>query len=117
MPIVMYIYLLSQGNAIEVEEALKTIEVRAPSVVAFGATKDSPSDIKVVMESENIMPMPSMVDALHYCFASYYIFNISFPPDFHLILLFLEKYVYGLKSSQKLPLSVSLLFDSLQKTS
>ena len=37
--------------------------------------------------------------------------------EFHLVMLFLKKYVYGLKSSQKLPLSVSILYDSLQKTS
>ena len=63
------------------------------------------------------MPMPSVIDALHYSFSSYYVFNISFPPDFHLLLLFLEKYVYGLKSSMKVPLSISILYDSLEKTS
>ncbi len=70
--------------------------MHVPSVVAFGLTKDSPSDIKVVIERQNVMPMSSMVDALHYC-------------------LFLEKYVYGLKPSQKLPISVSILYDSLEK--
>ena len=46
--------VVCQGDAIEVEEALKSLEVRAPSVVAFGATKDSPSDIKVIIENDNI---------------------------------------------------------------
>lgn len=99
------------------EEALKTLELHSPRIVVFGVTKDLPSDVKVVMESENILPMSSVTDALHYCFASYYIFDAAFPPDFHLLLLFLEKYVYGLKPSQKLPLSVSLLYDNLQKVS
>ena len=96
---------------------MKSLEVRAPVIVIFGVTKDSPSDVKVIIEYENILPMPSVMDALHYCFACYYVFNISYPPEFHLVMLFLEKYVYGLKSSQKLPLSVSILYDSLQKTS
>ena len=81
--------------------------MRAPSVVTFGATKDSPSDIKVVIEHY------ANVDALNYCFVSYYIFIST---RLSLSMLFLEKFVYGLKPSQKLPLSVSILYDSLQKT-
>ena len=59
--------------------------------------------------------MPSLSTAIHFCFASYYIFNISFPTAFKSILLFLEKYVYGLKSSQKLPMSVVLVHDGMER--
>ena len=74
-------------------------------------------DFKVVIETENVITMPSVATALHYCFASYYVFNISFPLDFRFVLLFLEKYVYQLKSSQKLPMCVNALIDSLEKVS
>ena len=69
----------------------------------------------VVIEKTNALPMPSVSAALHFCFASYYVFNISFPPEFKLILLFLEAYVYGLKPSQKIPISVKLLRDSMER--
>ena len=59
--------------------------------------------------------MPSIATALHFCFASYYVFNISFPPEFRL-MLFLEKFVYNLKPSvPKLPLSVVVLNDDLKR--
>ena len=62
--------------------------------------------------------MPSLVMAIHFCFATYYVFNISFPSEFRLILLFLEKFVYNLKTSApKLPLSVVVLNDSLKRVS
>ena len=32
------------------------------------------------------------VCALHFCFATYYVFSISFPVDFRFVLLVLEKY-------------------------
>ena len=35
---------------------------------------------KVVVENENIMPMPSMIDALHYSFSCYYV--VFFQPIF-----------------------------------
>ena len=80
--------------------------------IAFGLTRDSITDIKVVIENNNIIPMPSLSTAIHFCFASYYIFNISFPTAFKSIL---EKYVYGLKSSQKLPMSVVLVHDGMER--
>ncbi len=89
--------------------------VKSPCIIAFGATLDTPSDVKVVIESDNILPMPSLMTALNYCFSAYYVYNIAFPSDLRSLLLFLESRIYGLKSSQKLPLSVTILIDNLQK--
>lgn len=95
--------------------SLKDIEQKAPFIAAFGRTREELSDFKVVIEGENILPMHSLRVALHCCFAAYYIYNISYPPDFGTVMLFLEQYVYKLKPSQKVPLSVCLLIDSLEK--
>ena len=57
----------------------------------FGATRDTLSDVKVVIEKDNVLSMPSLSKAIHFCFASYYVFNISFPQSFKPILLFMEK--------------------------
>ena len=43
------------------------------------------------------------------------VFNITYPLHFGFVLLFLEKYIYGLKSSLKLSLSVTVLSDNLDK--
>ena len=58
-------------------------------------------DFKVRIESDNVIPTSSVLTTLHYCFAAY-VFNIAFPLQYRLILLFLEKYVYDIKPSQKL---------------
>ena len=87
---------------------------KGPFVAAFGETVDVLSYM-VVMEKNNVISMPTLAAALHYCFASYYVFNISYPPDSKSLMLFLESHVYRLKPSLKLPLSVAFLIDNLQK--
>jgi len=67
------------------------------------------------MEKETIVPFSSFTEAVHYCFASYYVSNISYPPDIKPLMLLLETYVYGLKPSLKEPLSVTLLKDNLRR--
>ena len=104
-----------QGEAIDIEEALESVETHTPYILAFGATQEHLLDIKVIIERENVLPMPSVATALHFCFSAYSVFNISFPQTPSLIVIFLEKYVYGLKPSQKPPLSATVLYDSLQK--
>lgn len=94
---------------------MHNIDTTAPCLVGFGTTRASASDFKVVIEGDNVMSMPSVVTALHYCFATYYVFNISFPSDYRFVMLFLEKYINMLKPSQKLPMCVSTLIDSLNK--
>lgn len=95
-----------QGESVDIDEAIASLQVQAPSIVAFGETSDFPTDIKITIEG-SVFAMPSVVSAIHFCFASYYIFNISFPPDFRLIMLVLEKFVYNLKTSvSKLSLSL-----------
>ena len=102
-----------QGESLNIQDELQTLECKAPFIVGFGLTRASASDFKVIIEEDNVFSMPSLVAALNYCFATYYVYNISYPPDFRFVLLFLESYVYGLKPSQKLPLSVTGLIDAI----
>ena len=80
--------------------------------MAFGVSSRELTDFK---ENVNILSMPSLATALHCCFAAYYMYNIQYPLEFSSVLLFLEKHVYQLKSSKKLPLSVTVLIDNLEK--
>ena len=109
------ISLLSQGEIIDIEGAIQELDEKAPCIVGFELTRSEAMDFKVLIESDNVIPMPSVLTALHYCFAAYYVFNIAFPLQYHLILLFLEKHVYGIEPSQKTPIIVSVLIDSLDK--
>ena len=94
---------------------MATIDVKALFIIALGETRDSPTDMRIIVE-DNVMVMPSLVTAIHFRFASYYVFNISFPTEFRLILLFFERFVYGLKTSvPKLLLSIVNFHDNLER--
>lgn len=99
----------------DIEESLESVECKAPYIAAFGPSLDELSEFKVVIEKDNVISMPSVDTALHCCFAAYYIYNITYPPELRPYLLFLEQYVYCLKPSLKLPLTVSIIVDSLEK--
>ena len=88
---------------------------RLPGAEIVKVTRDNIADVKVIVETDNILPVNTLSTSIHVCFACYYIFNIYFPPSYKHILLFLEKYVYGLKSSQKLPMSVVLVHDGMER--
>ena len=107
---------LLQGESINIDESIATITVKAPTIVAFGETRDSLSDIKISIE-DNVLVVPCMEIAIHVCFASYYIFNISYPLEYRHLLLFLERFIYCLKSVPKLPLCVTILNDNLKRVS
>ncbi|CAI8031482.1 hypothetical protein GBAR_LOCUS17865 [Geodia barretti] len=104
-----------EGESLDIEECIAGLNTTAPCIAAFGVTRDNIADVKVIVETDNILPVNTLSTSIHVCFACYYIFNISFPPSYKHILLFLEKYVYGLKSSQKLPMSVVLVHDGMER--
>ena len=89
----------------------------APYIVGFGETQDSIDDVRVVIEKETVICFSCISEALHYCFAAYYIFSISYPPDFKMVMLTLDTHVYGLMPSSKVPLTVTAFQDSLQRLS
>ena len=88
--------------------------MKAPCIIAFGETRGSPSEMRVVIE-DSVFIVSSISLGLHFCFAAYYVFNLSFPNDFRLPLLYLEKFVYGLKPSSKLPLSLCNFYDNMSR--
>ena len=88
---------------------MNEVNYHAPYIAAFGLTVDELTSVKLVIERENVLSMPSIAVTLHCCFACYYLYNISFPANFSTMLLFLEQYVYNLRPSQKLPVCVTEL--------
>ena len=98
----------------EIQDVNKMISddlIPAPYIVGFGGTQDYITDVKI--EKETVVSFSSVSEALHYYFATYYIFNISYPSDFKAIML--ETQVYGLKFSSKEPLMPTVFKDNLQR--
>ena len=62
-----------------------------------------------------VVEIPSLWLAIQYCFASYFVMNITYPKEANPLLLFLETQVFGLKASAKIPVIVTVLIDNLLK--
>jgi len=71
------------------------------------------TDVKLVVEKV-VFPMPTLNTALQCCFASFYMYNIAYPPNVVPFMIFLE-YVFQTGFSQKVPLCVSTIIDNLEK--
>lgn len=112
----MHIYFL-QGDTIDINEIIEKDTLAAPYIVVFEETQDALTDVKVIMEKETIVSFSSLSEALYYCFAAYYVFNVSYPPAFKAVMLMLETYTYSLKALSKEPLTVTIFKDSLQRFS
>lgn len=82
-----------KGKSVDVDEAIASIELKSPCIIAFGTTLDSVGEVKVVMEGDNVLRIPLVYSAMHYCMASYNVFNISYPVEFRPLMLFLEKFM------------------------
>ena len=92
------------------------MKCNAACIAAFGEKSTSITNIKLIIEKDNVLRMPSMKMAVHCCFAVYYIFNMSYPPALAPLMLFFE-YTYQLPFLQKVPLCLSTVIDSLEKLS
>ena len=86
-----------------------------PIIAAYGQCFDELSDFAVVTEKDTVLKMPTLETALHCCFATYYIYNISYPAHFAPLFLFLELYIYQMSPSKKVPTSVSVVIECIEK--
>ena len=94
---------------------IKEVGCNAPFLAVFKGDSDSGDiDIKLVVEATNIFEMPSMIIGVQCCFASYFIYNIAYIPNMAPFMIFLE-YVFGIKFTQKPPISVTTITDILEK--
>ena len=59
----------------DIDECIGTFNTTAPCIAAFGITRDGITDVKVVIEKDNILPIPNVSTAIHFCFACYYVFH------------------------------------------
>ena len=86
-----------------------------PYVAAFGKSTNHLSDPVVVIEKRNIIHTETLASALHFAFASYYVFDIKFPKNIKGLLVFLEQIVYKLKPTATVNTTATIVIDSIMK--
>ena len=82
------ILFVVQGESLNIDECLESVECRTPFIAVFGVNMDSLTDFKLVIERDTIMSVSPLSTALHCCFASYYIYNIVYPSPLKSFMLF-----------------------------
>ena len=91
------------------------ITVNHSVVIGFGDDLKNINDVRVVIERENILPMPSVLTAVECCLASYYVFNLQYESRSKALCHLLE-FLYGMdisKHTHKLPLNVKSVIEAL----
>ena len=58
----------------DIDECIGNLNTKAPCIAAFGITRDDIADVKVIVETDNILPVTNLSTAIHFCFACYYVF-------------------------------------------
>ena len=69
----------------------------------------------VCVEKLVLCKCSDMADALHTLIAAYYVFDIAYPKQVHPILLFIQRYLVGIKDDQPIPPSLIRTISALDK--
>lgn len=82
-----------------------------PSMHVFEA--DQSYQYYITSEHQIITESSSLLDALIDVFATYFTFDMSYPPKLYPLMIFLQHYVLELKDEQRQPNNVKILVSSL----
>lgn len=85
--------------------------MQEPHVVA--AETDEKMEYYIYIESECLMRIDSLEDALADLICAYFVFNIACPKNLYPVLIFLQHFVLGVKDGQLVPSSVTSLCSCL----
>ena len=104
-----------QGQNINIDEAIEEhVSYNHPLIMCFGTDFSSLTDPKVIIERKQIS-VPSMLVAVEYMLAAYYVYNIKFHKNSKPLCHLLE-FLYGMTMSCKtLPLSIQPVIEGIMK--
>ena len=97
------------------EEEIGRHGIEYPCVAGFGLSLNELQDFCLVIIENNVVIMPELNTAMHCGFSAYWVFSIKYLASAKNLLLFLERIVYDLPSSQHLPSNVVTTIDSVSK--
>ena len=94
------------------EEELKTTLGKIKQNEPYIA-KLQPDQYYVVAEKTVITESNQLLDAIIYTICAYFAFNIVYPKGIYPLLIFLQRYVTGIKDQQEVPSVVKRVLTSL----
>ena len=95
----------------DVDEHVAANGRQEPYIVA--TETDDTMEFYIYIESEFLLSVGSLGDALANLICTYFVFNIAYPKEMYAMLIFLQHFVLAIKDSQKVPTAVSALCSSL----
>ncbi|XP_064642789.1 uncharacterized protein LOC135497053 [Lineus longissimus] len=85
-----------------------------PHIIADGDILDS-KEYRLVADDTEFLVVGSLAEAVKLMMASYYIFNINYPPPIKCTLIFLQGVFLGVLDDQKLPMKLHTLSDKMER--
>lgn len=61
----------------------------------------------VIVEGASLVQSTDIQTALIDLYSAYFVFDIAYPVEVAPVLIFMQHYIFGLKDSQKIPVSVA----------
>ncbi len=97
---------------LDVEKSVKDLEVHPLIVKLAGQTSQQ---YLVCAEKVVLCECSDLADALQTLISTYFVFDIAYPKQMYPILLFIQRYLVGIKDEQPIPSSLIRMISALDK--
>ena len=109
------VYLVFLQMHCNLDQEVQTIAINYPYIaVVMGS---SSHQLFIVAERLVLCEVASFTDALITLISTYYAFDMSYPKQFHPILIFVQKIIMHINDSSPIPTSVTKIISALDKLS
>ncbi len=100
----------------DLEFEIENIKQSEPFIAVTGKAGDENCQYFICAEQALTTESISLRDAFLDLICAYYVYNISYPKAISGVHLFFQELVFGIKSSQKLPLCLVKLLQNIKST-
>jgi len=89
----------------DIDEELKNVPFSAPCILMVETSEATTYDL--IVEGASLVQSTDIQTALIDLYSTYFVFDIAYPVEVAPVLIFMQHYIFGLKNSQKIPVSVA----------
>ena len=101
--------LLAQTTDVDIEHEVEEIEQSAPYIAITGMPGTEEAQYHICCEKQVVTESRGVRDAVLDLMCCYFVFDTSYPKRLSSILVYIQHFLLGVKSSQKIPEAASKL--------
>jgi len=96
----------------DIDEELKNVPFSAPCIFMVETSEATTYD--VIVEGASLVQSTDIQTALIDLYSAYFVFDIAYPVEVAPVLIFMQ-HIFGLKDSQKIPVSVATTVATMRR--